>query len=157
MACLFAYCSSRRSRLALIGGKRWGNGGGSKLERGCLGKGWGSTNYLVVHRVCVVGCNSLCCFCPSHRACLVSNPVPTFAVAAEMCPVVMVFFCAVPARQCLSAHHCKMAIGPALVALGHDVLNMEDFAIFGLMLGMSPSRIRVLASSGVPMLINSSP
>jgi hypothetical protein len=67
--------------------------------------------------------------------------MPTFAVAAEIRPVIIggwaaarvVFFCAVSARLCLSARHCNMAVGPALVALGHDALTMEDFAIFGLM------------------------
>ncbi len=65
----------------------------------------------------------------------------TFAVAAEICRLVigggaaarMVFFCAVSARLWLSARHCNVAVGPALVALGYDALTVEDFAILGLM------------------------
>ncbi len=72
--------------------------------------------------------------------------MPTFAVAAEMRPVVIgggaaagvVFFCAVSACLCPSARHCNMAVGPALVALGHDALTMEDFVIFGLMVLYEP-------------------
>jgi hypothetical protein len=77
---------------------------------------------------------------------MVPNSVPTFAVAAEIGPMVIggwaaagvVFLCAVSARLFLSARHCNMAVGPALVALGHDALTMEDFAILGLMVVYEP-------------------
>jgi hypothetical protein len=139
LACLFAYCSGGGSRLALIGGEKWGDGGGGKLGRGSFNREQGSTNYLVELRACVVGCSSPCSFCPSDGACLVSNLVPTFAVAAEMRPVVIrgwaaarvVLFCAVSTRLSLSARYCTMAVGPALVALGHDVPIMEYIAILG--------------------------
>ncbi len=45
----------------------------------------------------------------------------------------VVFLGAISACLCLSAHHCNMAIGPALAALGHDALTTEDCAIFELM------------------------
>jgi hypothetical protein len=72
--------------------------------------------------------------------------VLTFAVAAEMRLVVIwgwaaaivVLFCAVTACLCLSAHHGNMAIGLALVALGHDALTMEDFAAFRRMVVYEP-------------------
>jgi hypothetical protein len=71
---------------------------------------------------------------------MVPNPVPTFVDAAEICPVVIgggaaarvVFLCAVSAHLFLSAHHCDMAIGPALVAFGHNALTNEDVTVFGL-------------------------
>jgi hypothetical protein len=77
---------------------------------------------------------------------MVPNPVPTFAVAAEICLMVIndwaaagvVFLCAVSARLFLSARYCNMAIGLALVALGHDVLTMENFAILRLMVVYEP-------------------
>ncbi len=78
---------------------------------------------------------------------MVPNPVPTFAVAAEINPMVIggwtgaevVFLCVVSACLFLSARHCNIAIGPALVALGHDALTMEDLAILGLMVVYEPS------------------
>jgi hypothetical protein len=77
---------------------------------------------------------------------MVPNPVPTFAVAAEISPMVIgswaaagvVFLCPVSACLFLSARHCDMAVGPTLVALGHDALTMEDFAILGLMVVYEP-------------------
>ncbi len=45
----------------------------------------------------------------------------------------MVFFSAVSACLCLSARHINMAVGPALIALGHVALTMENFAKFWLM------------------------
>ncbi len=123
-----------------------GDGDGGKLEREGLGKGWGHKNCFVEWGMCVVGCSSPCGFCTSHRACLVPNPMFTFAVAAEMRLVIiegcaaarMVFFCAVSARMCLSACECNMDVDPALVALGHEALTMEDFAIFELMVKYEP-------------------
>ncbi len=41
----------------------------------------------------------------------------------------VVFYSAVFAFLCFSACHCNRAIDPALVALGHDALTIEDFAI----------------------------
>jgi hypothetical protein len=56
-----------------------------------------------------------------------------FAVAAEICWIVfgggaaaeMVFFCPFSVHLWRSAHHCNMAVGPALVALGHIALTMK--------------------------------
>ncbi len=148
LACLFAYSSGGGGTLAQVGSERWGDGGGGELEGRGVGRLWGSTNNHVEHRACVVGCSSPCCLCPSHMECLVSRTVPTFPVAAEMCPVVIggrtaawvVFFCAVSARLCLSACHCNMAIGPALVALGHHALTIEHFTILWLMVVNQPFR-----------------
>jgi hypothetical protein len=72
---------------------------------------------------------------------MVPNPVPTFAVAAEISPLIIrgwaaagvVFLCAVFACLFLSAHHCTMAVSPPLVALGDVALTMEDFTSLGLM------------------------
>ncbi len=63
--------------------------------------------------------------------------MPTFAVAAEMHLLVIggwaaagvVFFSAVYARLCYTARHCNVAVGAALVALGHDALTMEDLVV----------------------------
>ncbi len=140
------YCSDGGSRLALIRGEKWGEGGGGILGRGSFSGGRGSTDYLVECKAYIVGCSCSCCFCPSDGVCLVLNLVPIFVVAAEMRPVLirgwaavrMVFFCVVSARLSLSARHCNLALGPALVALGHDALTMEYFAIFGLMVMYEP-------------------
>ncbi len=101
---------------------------------------WGSANYCVDCGACLVGSSSPCCLCLSDRTCLVPNTMLTFAVAVGMHPVVIggwaaawvVFFCAVSACLSPSTRHCNMAIGPALLALGHDALSLENFAIFWL-------------------------
>ncbi len=70
----------------------------------------------------------------------------TFAVAAEKCWMVigcgaaagMVLFCAVSAHLWLSAHQCNMAVGPALLALGHVALTMKQFTIFWLVVMRKP-------------------
>ncbi len=77
---------------------------------------------------------------------MVPNLVPTFAVAAEKRPKVIwgwaaagvVFLCAVFARLFLSARYCNMAVGPALMALGHDALTMYDLAVLELMVVYEP-------------------
>jgi hypothetical protein len=109
---------------------------------------WGSINYFVNYRVSLVGSSSRFCLCFSCRACLVPNTWSTFAVAAEMPLVIIgseavarvVFFCAVSAYLCLSARHCNMAVGPALVALGHISATMYLLAIFWLVVVYKPFR-----------------
>ncbi len=109
---------------------------------------WGSTNYSVARGACLVGSSSPCCLCHSCRACLVPNPMLTFAIAAGVRPVVVggwaaarvMLFCAVSACLWLSARHCNMAIGPALVAMGHIALIVKEFDIFWLMVVKKPMR-----------------
>jgi hypothetical protein len=72
----------------------------------------------------------------------------TFAVAAEVRLIVVrggaasrvVFFCAVSAGLCLSARHCNVAIGLALVALGHGALTVKKFAVSWLVVMYKPIR-----------------
>ncbi len=70
----------------------------------------------------------------------------TFAVAAEIGRMVVggwtaagkVFFGTVSARLWLSARHGNMAVGSALVALGHVTLTMKQFTIFWLVVMKKP-------------------
>ncbi len=52
----------------------------------------------------------------------------------------VVIFCVVFAHLCFSTRHCNIAIGLALIALGHDVLTMEESKISRLMIMYKPFR-----------------
>ncbi len=70
----------------------------------------------------------------------------TLTVGAEMRLIVigawtaawMVFFCRVSTGVCLTTHYSNMAIGPALVALGHSTLTEKHLAVFSLVVVYMP-------------------